>query len=43
MRIDVARVREDGLGGVWLWAVAGEADAAAADQALRMAAGLAAL
>jgi len=38
--IDVARVREDGLGGIWLWAVAADADTAAAEQALRMAAGL---
>ena len=42
-RIDVARIREDGRGGLWLWAVAGDADAAAAEQAVRMAAGLAAL
>jgi aspartate-semialdehyde dehydrogenase len=42
-RIDVARVGQDGLGGFWLWAVAGDADGAAAEQALRMAAGLAAL
>ncbi|HEX5044169.1 MAG TPA: hypothetical protein VFV75_14770 [Candidatus Polarisedimenticolaceae bacterium] len=40
-RIDVASVREDGLGGIWLWAVAGDAEGAAAEQALRMAAGLA--
>lgn len=38
--IEVARVREDGLGGLWLWVVAGDAAAAAAEQALRMAAGL---
>ena len=40
-RVEVARVRDDGLGGVWLWAVAGDADAVAAEQALRMAAELA--
>ena len=39
-RIDVAHLREDGLGGLWLWAVAGDAEGAAAEQALRMAAGL---
>ena len=41
--IDVSGLREDGVGGIWLWAVAGDADGAAAEQALRMAAGLAAL
>lgn len=40
-RINVARIHDDGLGGFWLWAVAGDADGAAAEQALRMAAGLA--
>jgi len=39
-RIDVAHLRQDGLGGLWLWAVAGDAEGAAAEQALRMAAGL---
>jgi hypothetical protein len=42
-RMDVARIRADGMGGFWLWAVAGDADAAAAEQALRMAAELAPL
>jgi aspartate-semialdehyde dehydrogenase len=40
-RIDVARVREDGAGGLWLSAVAGDADAAAAGHALRIAAAIA--
>lgn len=36
-RIDVSWVGEDGMGGFWIWAVAGEAGAACADQAVRLA------
>lgn len=36
-RTTVSGVSEDGLGGFWLWAVAGEAGAAAAWQAVRLA------
>jgi aspartate-semialdehyde dehydrogenase len=37
-RTCVAEVSEDGLGGLWLWAVAGEAPAKAAQHAVRVAA-----
>lgn len=36
-RIGLSRLSEDGLGGYWLWAVAGEATAAGADRAVRLA------
>jgi aspartate-semialdehyde dehydrogenase len=39
--IDVAAVRDDPQGGLWVWAVAGDAEAATSEQALRMAAELA--
>lgn len=36
-RISLAELCEDGLGGYWIWAVAGEADAKGAEQAIRLA------
>ena len=36
-RTTVSGVSADGLGGFWLWAVAGEAGAAAAEHAVRLA------
>ena len=41
--VDVTRVRPDGLGGFWVWAVAGEAEAVAAEQAVALAASFAPL
>jgi len=40
IRIGLSNLSEDGLGGYWLWAVAGEATAAGADRAVRLAASL---
>ena len=36
-RISLAELCEDGLGGYWIWAVAGETDAKGAEQAIRLA------
>jgi len=39
----VSETTEDGLGGFWLWAVSGEAGSASAEQAVRLAGGIAGL
>jgi hypothetical protein len=40
-RIDIVTVRDDGVSGCWVWAVAGQAGTSAAEHALRLARDLA--